>query len=227
MEQIRIILVDDHGLIREGLRKVLSLEEDILIIGEASTGEEALQKAETLLPDVVVMDIGLPNMTGLEATKKIRKMFPQIKILTLSVHDSEEYVLEALKAGASGYLSKDVDANMLAEAIRIIARGEAIVQPSILSKIIDRIYHRNDKFDFRSERQKAVEQLTDRELEIVIAVAQGSSNRTIANKLFISEKTVKNHISSILKKLNLEDRTQLAIYAYRTGLVSVADTHRS
>ncbi|MGE5557202.1 MAG: response regulator [Bacillota bacterium] len=220
MDQIRVLLVDDHALLREGLRKVLSLEKDIIVVGEAQTGEEALRLAETLRPDVAVMDISLPDMTGLDAMEHIKKAFPQVKILTLSIHDTDEYVLGALKAGARGYLSKDVDGAMLGEAIRIVARGEAIIQPSILSKILNRISRQKDRPGMALQGQNGSGQLTEREQEILIHIASGNSNKVIANKLFISEKTVKNHISSILKKLKLEDRTQLAIYAYRTGIVA-------
>ncbi|HHZ20462.1 MAG TPA: response regulator transcription factor [Firmicutes bacterium] len=214
---IRILLADDHELLRQGLIKLLSIEPDFEVVGEAKNGQEALELALKLQPDVVLMDVNMPALNGIEATKRLREVNPAIRILALTVCTDDQYVHEIIRAGATGYVLKDVDSATLFEAIRVVAEGEAYIQPSLLVRLLD---------EFKIWRGKEINQftpeelgLTEREMEIVQLISQGENNKTIAEKLFISEKTVKNHVSSILRKLDLTDRTQLAVYALKKGLV--------
>ena len=214
---MRILLADDHELLRQGLIKLLSIEPDFEVVGEAKNGQEALELALKLQPDVVLMDVNMPALNGIEATKRLREVNPAIRILALTVCTDDQYVHEIIRAGATGYVLKDVDSATLFEAIRVVAEGEAYIQPSLLVRLLD---------EFKIWRGKEINQftpeelgLTEREMEIVQLISQGENNKTIAEKLFISEKTVKNHVSSILRKLDLTDRTQLAVYALKKGLV--------
>lgn len=214
---IRILLADDHELIRQGLMKLLSLESDFEVVGEAKDGQEALELALKLRPDVVLMDVNMPTLNGIEATKRLLEANSSIRILALTVCTDDQYVHEIIRAGATGYILKDVDSATLFEAIRVVADGEAYIQPNLLVRLLG---------EFKIWRGKEIGQftpeelgLTGREMEIVQLISRGESNKTIAELLFISEKTVKNHVSSILRKLDLTDRTQLAVYALKKGLV--------
>ncbi|MGI6574726.1 MAG: response regulator [bacterium] len=214
MNRTRILLVDDHPLLRQGLRMVLELEPDLTVVGEAGDGEEALRLARNLQAQVVLMDINLPGMSGIEATKLIKADLPATKILALTIHDDDEYVLQMVQAGACGYLLKDVDPGGLVKAIRAAIRGESYISPGIAGKVFG-VLNR-----LTQERYLPRDQvLTQREFEVLELIAQGYSNQRIAQDLTISEKTVKNHVTNIFRKLDVEDRTQAAVYALRHKLV--------
>lgn len=212
MEQIRLLLVEDHTLIRDGLKKILTLEEKFKIVGEAANGEEAVQLAQELYPDVILMDINMPVMNGIEASRHIKGLIPQAEIIALTIHDDEEYVFELVKAGISGYIMKDISADGLIDAVEKVASGGSVFNPAIAQKLLG---------EFRRLSQDGDEppRLTTREMEVLEHVARGESNKQIADKLFISEKTVKNHLTNIFRKLDVEDRLQAMLYAVRHRLV--------
>jgi DNA-binding NarL/FixJ family response regulator len=223
---IRILLVDDQPLLRTGFRMILEAETDLAVVGEAGDGEQALTQVRALQPDVVLMDIRMPRMDGVEATRRIvgplgsRSGDPathQARVLVLTTFDLDEYVVEALRAGASGFLLKDVPADDLVDAIRVVAAGEAVVAPSITRRLLDRFASRLPGADTPTPAR--LEQLTDRELDVLKLVAKGMSNAEIASALFVSETTVKTHVGHLLTKLSLRDRVQAAVLAYETGLV--------
>ncbi|GAW92833.1 response regulator [Calderihabitans maritimus] len=216
MEVIKVLIADDHSLIREGLRKILLLEPRIVICGEASDGQEAVELTRRYRPDIVLMDINMPNVNGLEATRLIKREFPSTKVIVLTIHDDEEYVTELFKAGASGYVLKDIDAHDLIKVVLEVAEGKPALHPSLTPKVIHGLQ--------QLAKEKEMVQsppLTKREVEILKLIAQGFSNREIGEKLFISEKTVKNHITNIFRKIKVEDRTQAALYAVKHKLVEL------
>ncbi|BCJ87843.1 response regulator [Effusibacillus dendaii] len=226
---IKIVLADDHALFRQGLRRIFELEDDFTILGEAVDGQQAVTLSANLQPDVILMDINMPQKSGVEATKLIKQAYPAVKILILSIHDDEAYIFESIRAGANGYLLKDVESEVLVEAVRQVANGTAFIHPQITTKLLNEFkrlsYNATDHASAHEEAAAAVEQetwrelLTIREMEILRLMAEGKSNRMIGEALFISEKTVKNHVSSILGKLNVDDRTQAVIAAARNGWV--------
>lgn len=218
---IRVLLADDHALLRQGLRKILELESDLVVVGEAGDAEEAVAKVAALKPNVVLMDITMPRGGGVEATRAIVRQFPDVQVIALTIHDDDEYVVELINAGARGYLLKDVDPARVVEAIRRVARGESFIPPALMSKVLGE-FRRLTSLNrtSRQGREARGEGLTEREQEILQLIVDGNTNREIAGKLFISEKTVKNHITNMLKKLHLSDRTQAAVYAIRHGLVA-------
>ncbi len=213
-QPIRILLVDDQSLFREGLRTLLSLQADFAMVGEAGNGDEAVRLAERLAPNVVLMDMHMPVLDGVAATRKLREIAPAIRVIALTTFDDDEYVFEALRAGAVGYLLKDTASDKLFEAIRAAARGESFLQPSIAAKVVA-------EFSRMAAPKPAplVEPLSDREIEIVKMLAAGASNKEIGTALFITEGTVKNHITSIFGKLGVRDRTQAALKAKEMGLL--------
>lgn len=204
---IKILLVDDQSLIRRGLKALLSFESDFQVVGEADNGEIAIHQVEVLQPDVVLMDIRMPIMDGVAATREISQRFPQAKVLVLTTFDDDEYVTQALQYGAVGYLLKDTPPEELAQAIRAVYKGYTQLGPGIGKKVMAQITAPH------ADRTEGWEQLTPREQEILQLIAKGASNREIAQTLYISEKTVKNHVTNILSRLNLRDRTQAAIWA--------------
>jgi NarL family two-component system response regulator LiaR len=208
---IRVLIADDHAVVRQGLRAFLDLQEDIDVVGEATNGVEAVEQTRQLLPDVVLMDLVMPEMDGIEATRKIRALSPRTQVIVLTSFAEDEKVFPSIKAGALGYLLKDVSPADLVKAIQAAHRGEAQLHPEIARKLMD-------EFSTRA-REPIPDDLTARELEVLRLIARGQSNRQIAEQLVISEKTVKTHVSNILSKLHLADRTQAAIYALRKGLV--------
>jgi two-component system response regulator DegU len=220
-QKIHLLLADDHTLFRQGLRRIFELEDDIEIVGECSDGEAAVELARTLTPNVVLMDINMPKMTGVEATRVIKESDPSIKVLILSIHDDEAYIFETIRAGANGYLLKDVESNVLVEAVRQVADGSSFIHPQVTTKLLDefkRLSEQASENDFEGQGEPSLNFewqtiLTQREMEILKLMAEGKSNRTIGEVLFISEKTVKNHVSSILGKLGVDDRTQAVITA--------------
>ncbi|MCR4418702.1 MAG: response regulator transcription factor [Clostridia bacterium] len=211
MKSVRVLIVDDHQLIREGLTKVLALHPEIQVVGEAATGEEALQRASELEPDVVLLDLNLPGMDGVEVCRVLTGN-GRCRVIALTVYDDDEHVFAAVRAGAAGYLLKDVSPDELARAVRAVADGEGVMHPRVTGKIMR-------EFNRLSGRQSLPVPLTPREVEVLKLVARGYSNKAIAAELYISQKTVKNHITSILRKLELEDRTQAAVWAVRARLV--------
>ena len=217
---IRVLLVDDQALFCEGLRTLLDLQPDIEVVGEANNGREAIECVARAAPDVVLMDIRMPVLDGVAATRDIRAHHPNTQVIVLTTFDDDEYVFEALRAGAVGYLLKDVASDRLAEAIRCAARGESFLQPSVAAKVVAEFTRLADAPHARTRANQAlIKSLSDRELEILRLVAIGASNKEIAATLVIAEGTVKNHVTNILGKLGVRDRTQAALKVKELGLV--------
>lgn len=217
---IKILLVDDQALFREGLRILLSVYDDIEVVGEAANGRLALQSIADLNPDVVLMDVRMPVLDGVAATRLLHEQFPDVRVIMLTTFDDDEYVFEGLRAGAVGYLLKDVDSAELVDAIRAAARGESFLQPSIAAKVVQEFARLGERPSVQKDpNQQLVEPLSERELEVLAEIAQGFSNREIANNLFIAEGTVKNHVTNILGKLTVRDRTQAALKAKELGIL--------
>jgi DNA-binding NarL/FixJ family response regulator len=216
-EAIRILLVDDQRLMREGLRILLELEPDLEIVGEADNGQAALNAYEELRPDVVLMDVRMPGMDGVEATWRLRQRWPQARIVILTTFDDDEYVFEALRAGALGYLLKDVSGQDLAQAVRAVAAGGALIEPSVAAKVIAEFARVAPPA--RDVGVGLAEPLSEREVEILRLLAGGLTNRHIAQRLSLAEGTVKNYVTNILGKLGARDRTQAAIRARELGLL--------
>lgn len=211
----RLLLVDDHAVVRSGLKMLLGGHSEIEIVGEAATAGEALQKAEELNPDLILMDIGLPDKTGIEATREIKAKFPKIKIVALTIHEDEEYFFQMLDAGASGYVPKRAAPEELLTAIRAAAAGEVYLYPS-LAKLLVRDYLSADR---PAEEKINLDGLTSREHEVLTHLAEGESNDEIAAVLFISPKTVERHRENIMRKLSLHSRSELVRYAIRKGII--------
>ncbi|WP_018350778.1 response regulator [Longispora albida] len=214
---IRVLLVDDQPLLRTGFRMVLGAEADLDIVGEAGDGAEAVELARRLLPDVVLMDIRMPRMDGVAATKAIVDLRLPVRVLILTTFDLDEYVVGALRAGASGFLAKDVPAEDLVTAIRTVSAGEAVVAPRLLRRLLDQVVEHLP--DPNATPAKALGTLTEREREVLGLMARGLSNAEIARELSVSETTVKTHVGHVLTKLNLRDRVQAVVLAYESGLV--------
>ncbi|TYB39954.1 response regulator transcription factor [Micromonospora sp. AP08] len=214
---VRILLADDQPLLRTGFRMVLGTEDDLDIVAEAGDGVEAVELSRRLLPDVVLMDIRMPRMDGVAATRAIVDARLPVRVLILTTFDLDEYVVGALRAGASGFLAKDVPAEDLVTAIRTVAAGEAVVAPRILRRLLDRFA--DVLPDPAATPPKALDALTEREREVLVQVARGLSNAEIARELSVSETTVKTHVGHVLTKLGLRDRVQAVVLAYETGLV--------
>jgi NarL family two-component system response regulator LiaR len=208
-----VILVDDHSMVRMGLKTYFSTLKDIQVVGEASTGEEAMQLVQQLAPDVVLMDLIMPGMDGVEATRQVKKLSPRTQVIVLTSYHDDEHIFPAIRAGALSYVLKDIDPDELAEAIRLARAGEAVINPRVASRLVKELH------GSRQEEVNPYHELSDRELEVLRQIAAGLNNREIAEALVISEKTVKSHITNILNKLHLADRTQAAVYAWRQGIV--------
>jgi DNA-binding NarL/FixJ family response regulator len=217
---IRVLLVDDQRLMRDGMKTLLSLEPDLEVVGEAGNGAEGLQAAVSLRPDVVLMDIRMPGMNGVEATREIRRALPETKVLVLTTFDDDDLVMDALLEGAAGYLTKDLPAEEIAEAIRKLLSGGVVMPPPIAAKVVAELARRSaaQAPAPAPEELRALALLTDREHEVLRLLGQGFSNREIGEALFITEGTAKNHVSSVIEKLGLRDRTQAALWAVRHGL---------
>jgi DNA-binding NarL/FixJ family response regulator len=209
---IKVLIADDQALVRTGFRKILESEPDLEVVGEAGDGGEAVEAGLLLRPDVVLMDIRMPRLDGLEAT---RLLAGKTRVLILTTFDLNEYVYEALRAGASGFLLKDAPADQLVTAIRVVAAGEALLAPSVTRRLIEEFAHRPPS----NARPAAVEALSPRELEVLRLVARGLSNAEIAGELYVGDATVKTHVSRILQKLTLRDRVQAVVLAYESGLL--------
>ena len=212
---IRLMLVDDHAVLRDGLKNILDMESDITVVGEAVNGNEAISKVKEYEPDVILMDINIPGKNGIEATKIIKEEQPAIKILMLTMYNHDEYFMSAIREGADGYLLKDAPSEHVIDAIRSVAKGHSVIHPSMTKKFLN--------FDSTKENPLEVEkkdtQLTEREKEVLLCLVQGMNNKEIAKALFISDKTVKIHVSNIFKKLDVKSRSQVVIYAVQHHLV--------
>ncbi len=216
MDGIRILLADDHPIIREGLRRILEMDPQIMVVGEVGDGQGAINKTRILDPDVVLMDLKMPGTDGIEASRVIRREFPEIRIIILTVADDDD-MLEVIRAGASGYLLKDVEPGELLKAIHTVYEGRPAFHPIVTSRLLGEY----NRLSMPVRKDDEISMLTEREKEVLGLIAQGESNKNIAHKLFISEKTVKNHITSIFRKLKVEDRTQAAIFAIKKRMVEV------
>ncbi|HWO75114.1 MAG TPA: response regulator transcription factor [Bacillus sp. (in: firmicutes)] len=213
---IKLMLVDDHAILRDGLRNLLEVEDDIKVVGEAVSGEDALSKINNCKPDVVLMDINMPNMNGVEVTGLLKKQYPETKVLILTMHSHDEYFMSAIREGADGYLLKDAPFDQVINAIRTVAKGESVIHPSMTKKLLN--FH-------QQKWQKDSTVLTEREKEVLQCLVEGLSNKEIAEKLYISDKTVKIHVSKIFKKLNVKSRSQVVIYAVQHQLVPLPDSN--
>lgn len=219
MEKIRVLLADDHVVVREGTRELLEREPDIEVIGEANDGEEAVRLAKELKPDVAVLDIAMPKLNGIEATKQIREAHPSIAVLVLTAYDNDQYVFAILEAGAAGYLLKNVAGRQLIDAIRQVRAGQAVLHPIVARKVVDRF----TRSGHRSSWNGPAAELTERELEVLKLAARGRSNKEIAAELFLSARTVQHHLTSIFTKLGVSSRTEAVLHALRMGWITMDD----
>ncbi|MBE6094053.1 MAG: response regulator transcription factor [Schwartzia sp.] len=220
---IKILIADDHALLRQGIKRVLNFEDDLEVVGEASEGQEALSRTLVLQPDVLLIDLNMPGLSGIEVTKQLVAARVKTRIIALTVHDSDRYVLEMLRNGALGYILKDVEPTMLIKAIHVVANGGTFVYPKLAERIFGGL---SDGADVKAKaremwRDGRGDRLTAREMDVLACIAKGFSNQDIAKALFVSEKTVKNHLTNIFRKLNVNDRTQALIYVLKHKIVSL------
>lgn len=216
MDKIKVIIADDHALIREGLKKLLELEPTIEVVALAVDGKSAIEMVDRHEPDIVLLDINMPNMNGIECLKVLKKDYKETKVIMLTIHEDAEYLIETVNMGAEGYVLKDADVSQLIDAINKVVNGEIYIHPSLSGVLVKEYKRKEVTYNDLSKRR-----LTRRELEVLKLVAQGINNKEISETLFISEKTVKNHISSIFKKLNVNDRTQAALYAIKHNVTKI------
>ncbi|HWO77304.1 MAG TPA: response regulator transcription factor [Bacillus sp. (in: firmicutes)] len=222
-----IVIIDDHQLFREGVKRILEFEPSFRVVAEGDDGEDALELVQKHKPDVVIMDINMPNINGVEATRQLIEANPDSKVIILSIHDDETYVTHALKTGAMGYLLKEMDADALIEAVKVVADGGSYLHPKVTHNLVNeyrRLAMEEEDSTYNvnfTEVQRPLHLLTRRECEVLQMLADGKSNRGIGEALFISEKTVKNHVSNILQKMNVNDRTQAVVVAIKNGWVEV------
>lgn len=212
---VRVLIADDHALFRAGIRRLLATASDIEVVGEAKSGEEAIRTVEEVTPDVVLLDIMMPGMSGIDVARVIRTASPRTRVVMLTVHANEEYLFEAIKAGAMGYLLKDASSDELVRAIRLVAQGEGLLAPGLAAKVFKEFA----RVAASQDLAPVLTLLTERETEILQHVTAGLANKEIARTLKISERTVKNHLTNIMEKLHVNSRTQAAVYALRTGLL--------
>jgi two-component system NarL family response regulator len=218
-DPIRVLIVDDHALFRRGLEMVLAEEPDIDLVGEASDGAEAVEKAGEALPDVVLMDIRMPKSSGIEAARAMKEVAPSAKIVMLTISDEEEDLFEAIRAGASGYLLKDIPYDEVADVVRAVHGGQSLINPSMAAKLLTEFAALAKRDEEERTQQVPAPKLTDREMEVLRLVARGMNNRDIAKELFISENTVKNHVRNILEKLQIHSRMEAVMIAVREKLI--------
>ena len=218
-ETIRLLLADDHAVVRSGLRLLLEAQPDLVIVGEAENGEEAIRRTAELQPDVVLMDIEMPGMNGIEAARRIKAQSPGASVLALTMYEDDQYFFEMLRAGASGYVPKRAAPDELASAIRAVSRGEVFIHPSLAGRLVQDYLQRRDV----EVQEQAAGDLTPREQEVLTLIAQGLSNNEIADQLVISAKTVDRHRENIMRKLNLHNRVDLVKYALRKGLIDLEE----
>lgn len=212
---ISLLLADDHSLLRQGLKQLLELNEGIQVIEQASNGEEALEKAIKCKPDVILLDINMPKINGIEVLRRLKDIGLESKVIMLTIHDEKEYLLETVKVGADGYVLKDSDSETLIDAIKTVYEGNTYIQPNLAALLV-RNYD-NNKFNGENK----IDSLTKREYEVISLIAEGLNNKEIAERLFISEKTVKNHVSNIFRKIGVSDRLQAAIFAYKNNIKKI------
>lgn len=215
MKKISVLLADDHRILREGIRSLLEKAPDIEVVGEASEGGEAVAKAQQLSPDVVLMDITMPGMNGLEATRQIKALKPGIKVLILTMHESNQYISQFLRSGASGYVLKDTAASELVGALRAVSQGDAFLYPSIARKLLEEYLQKVQN----GEESQSYDGLTEREQEVLKMIAEGRTNKEIADMLSLSIRTIQAHRANLMGKLHMHDRTELVRYAIRKGLI--------
>jgi DNA-binding NarL/FixJ family response regulator len=213
MSSIRVLLADDHKLFRQGLRQICEIKGGFEVVGEAESGQEAVDLASQLKPDVILMDINMPVLDGVQATSYIAETDPAVRIIILTMYRRDDYVFDAIRAGARGYLLKDTDWEELIDAVRRVHRGEALIDPAVATRLIDEFRRLSQP----SVQDETVEKLTQAEMDVLLLVAQGEDNKEIADRLALSEKTVTNRLSSIYQKLHVNNRTQAALYALRRG----------
>lgn len=214
MNKIKILIADDHSMVREGLKQLIELEDDIEVIAQAGDGQEAIDKIHEFKPDVVLLDINMPIMNGLEVLEKLKETNEEVNVLILTIHNEIEYLYRAVEIGVNGYVLKDSESDVLIKAIRSIYNGESYIQPNMASLLFKKI---NGELDNQVKHSK----LTKREVEVLKLITQGLLNKEIADQLCISEKTVKNHVSNIFKKIEVSDRTQAAVYAIKNNIVDI------
>jgi len=212
---ITVLIADDHKMFRQGLRMLFEMEPDIKIVGEARDGLEVQEMARSYEPDIILMDINMPGADGVEATRQILKEKPEISVIVLTMFREDEHVFQAIRAGAKGYVLKDADSMEVVRAIRTVASGASVLDPEMTTKVFNQF-----KLLSEASEKHNREGLTDRELEILTLIAEGASNREIGDRLYLSEKTIKNYVTSIFQKLQMNDRTQAAVYALQHGLIS-------
>lgn len=217
---IRIVIADDQMMVREGFSVLLNAMPDMEVVGEAVNGREAVRRVRELAPDVVLMDIRMPELNGIEATREVVAADGRTKVLVLTTFDLDEYVYQALRAGASGFLLKDASARQLADGVRVVAAGEALLAPSVTRRLITEFSRLADAPKLPAAARGAYGELTERETEVLVLIAQGLSNAEIAGRLVVAESTIKTHVSRVLVKLGLRDRTQAAVFAYEARLVT-------
>jgi len=215
---IKVLIVDDHHVVREGISAILNLVDDIEVVGDAKDGQDAIKKARALLPDVVLIDISMPIMDGMAATRAIKREHPHMGIVVLTMYEEEQYIYDMIRAGAKGYLLKNTDSSDLTKAIRAIYRGESMINPSVASKILSEFSQLSSG---KGRKIRGDHDLTDREMSVIRLLAEGKTNKEIANALDLSEKTVKNHVRNIFHKLHAYDRTHAAMLALRKGLIQL------
>ncbi len=213
MDKIRVVIADDHAIVREGLTKLIELEDDLEVVGVAENGTEAIDFCKSEKPDVLLLDINMPKMNGVEVLRRMEKKHMDTKVLMLTIHDQKSYVVESISYGVYGYMLKDADSDLLFEAIRQVSKGETFIYPDMQKHVDKRTVRK-----IRSGKADVTDHLTPREVEVLLLIAEGQNNKNISENLYISEKTVKNHISSIFRKLGVSDRTSAALYCIREGV---------
>jgi len=228
LKKTKILIIDDHQLYREGIKKILEFEKSFEVVGEGADGNLAVALVEKYHPDVVIMDINMPHVNGVEATKHLIECYPNTKVIILSIHDDENYVTHALQTGACGYLLKEMDVDALIDAVKVVAEGGSYIHPKVTHNLVKEFRRlaenaTKNKSVYNENIRRPYHLLTRRECEVLQLLAEGKSNRKISEALYISEKTVKNHVSNILQKMNCNDRTQAVVEAIKRGWVEVLD----
>lgn len=216
--KITLIIADDHMLIREGLKQLLELEGDISVVAQAGNGQEAIEKTLEYKPDILILDINMPEINGIDVLRRLKDVGANTKVIILTIHDDKEYLFATMKIGADGYILKDSDANSLIRAIRDVNSGRTYIQPNLAKMMVDELNYKDEE---SNGMLKKIRSLTKREYEVLTLIAEGLNNKDIADKLFISEKTVKNHVSSIFKKIGVNDRIQAAIFAFKNNIKKI------
>ncbi len=219
-KRLKLLLADDHAVVRAGTRELLERQPDLNIIGEAADGEEAVRLTHELQPDVVVMDVRMPKMSGVEATRRIKAQCPNVRVLVLTAHDDDEYVFALLQAGANGYLLKTAEIDKVVEAIRAVAEGQSMLAPTVAGKVVAQFTSGKSLPDVMADSHNQFDGLTERELGILKLVGKGLSNKQIGKKIFISDRTVQAHLSNIFSKLGVSSRTEAVMYAVRKGWIA-------